>query len=513
MVRTLTAVAAGLPWLFTLYVSGCFAGTCFIDTSNLDGEANLKYREALRATLKFQFDKSDRDKTKYFIKCEQPDQDLYRFSGNISIDSKMFSLSEKQFLLRGSTLMNTKWINMLVVYTGKRYAPEEVHGDVNQGKADPNAYLRTIGHDSKIMKNARAAHHKLSHVEIMTNKTVVVVFILEVIMCAVAAIAHHVWYSKGKGTKMPYLLEMDAGLMGPVLLFLSFVVLMNTLIPISLVVTVEIIKGIHAQFITWDDKMRNAHGEGAIANTSSLTDELGQVKYIFTDKTGTLTQNQMEFRKCSVGGVVYGSMDKKDQSRVVSVASLDVSAREASARDTGSTGSIGGQRSVACFRNFLRNLESKESKLALSMAICHTVVCESDLSTGDVKYSSDSPDECALVRGAVAMGVRLLGRNGPHLYLSLTEEGREKSYLKTVTYTLSYEVLRTLHFTSDRKRMSVIVRDAERRIKLICKGADSVILDRCEHFLSAKHETMDHVTQFAVEGYRILLFAERSLVC
>uniref|UniRef100_K3WLK8 Phospholipid-transporting ATPase n=1 Tax=Globisporangium ultimum (strain ATCC 200006 / CBS 805.95 / DAOM BR144) TaxID=431595 RepID=K3WLK8_GLOUD len=464
-------------------------GTCFIDTSNLDGEANLKFREPVRATLKFQFSKSDREKTKYFIKCEQPDQDLYRFSGNISIDSKMFSLSEKQLLPRGSTLMNTKWINMVVVYTG---------------------------HDTKIMKNARAAHHKLSHVEIMTNKTVVVVFILEVILCAIAAIVHHVRYSKGKATKMRYLLEQDGTLMEPVLLFLSFVVLMNTLIPISLVVTVEIIKGIHAKFITWDDKMRNASGEGAIANTSSLTDELGQVKYIFTDKTGTLTQNQMEFRKCSVGGVVYGSLDKKGRPRAVSISSLDVIAREVSAvstRDFGSSGSLAGSdlRSVTCFRTFLRDLESKESKLALSMAICHTVVCENDLASGEIKYNSDSPDECALVRGAVSMGVKLLGRNGQHIYLSLTEEGREKSYLKTVTYTLSYEILRTLHFTSDRKRMSIIVRDSERRIKLICKGADSVILDRCEQFLSSKQETMDHVTQFAVEGYRILLFAERSL--
>lgn len=93
-------------------------GTCFIDTSNLDGEANLKFRESLRATLDFAFTPADREKAKYFVKCEQPDQDLYRFSGNLSVDSKMFSLSEKQFLLRGSTLMNTKWIHLLVVYTG-----------------------------------------------------------------------------------------------------------------------------------------------------------------------------------------------------------------------------------------------------------------------------------------------------------------------------------------------------------------------------------------------------------
>lgn len=475
-----------LRWLFS-----SLEGTCFIDTSNLDGEANLKFREPLRATLKFQFTKADRDKATYFIKCEQPDQDLYRFSGNISIDSKMFSLSEKQFLLRGSTLMNTKWINMLVVYTG---------------------------HDTKIMKNARDAHRKLSHVELMTSKAVVVIFILEIVLCAISAVVHYALYSPGKRTKMPYLLETDAGLVGPLLLFLSYIVLMNTLIPISLVVTVEIIKGIHAKFISWDDKMRNCNGEGAIANTSSLTDELGQVKYIFTDKTGTLTQNQMEFRKCSVGGLIYTSIDRKEQQpRAVSISSLDVIPREAALSGKENNGLSSGDgsgefRSVSCFRNFLRNVDSKESKLALAMGICHTVVCENDMATGDVKYNSDSPDECALVRGAVTMGVKLLGRNGQHLYLSLTEEGREKSYLKTVTYTLSCEVLRTLHFTSDRKRMSVIIRDSERRIKLICKGADSVILDRCEHFLSTKTATMDHANQFAVEGYRILLFAERMLV-
>lgn len=408
----------------------------------------------------------------------------------------MYRLSEKQFLLRGSRLMNTRWVALLVVYTG---------------------------HDTKIMKNVRDAHHKLSHVELLTNKAIVVVFVLEVVLCAVAAVVHHVWFPPERRSTMAYLLEADPVLSGPVLLFLSYVVLMNTLIPISLVVTVEIIKGVHAKFIAWDDCMRSVNGDGAIANTSSLIDELGQVKYIFTDKTGTLTQNQMEFRKCSVGGVVYASVDQKDHGRKVSISALNVLQRDAGAANgvqdkhetahaTEAEPGAGEARSVTCFRNELHNTESKESRLALAMATCHTVVCENDLASGDVAYNSDSPDECALVRGATAMGVKLLGRNGQRLYLSLTEEGREKSYLKTVTYTLSYDLLRTLHFTSDRKRMSVIVRDPDRRVKVICKGADSVILDRCDDFLSSKIATMDHVTQFAVEGYRILLFAERILV-
>ncbi|RLN88139.1 hypothetical protein BBJ28_00022063, partial [Nothophytophthora sp. Chile5] len=209
------------------FISQSFLGSCFIDTSNLDGEANLKSREALRATLGFAFDQNAREKTKYFIKCEQPDQDLYRFSGNLSVDSKMYSLSEKQFLMRGSTLMNTKWVWMVVVYTG---------------------------HDTKIMKNARAAHHKLSHLEILTSRTVVVVFIVQVLLCAVAAGIHHFRFDEAQMGHIGDAYHTSG--VELVLIFLSFVVLMNTLIPISLVVTVEIVKTIHAKFITWDDQMR-----------------------------------------------------------------------------------------------------------------------------------------------------------------------------------------------------------------------------------------------------------------
>ncbi|TMW57079.1 hypothetical protein Poli38472_003004 [Pythium oligandrum] len=460
-------------------------GNCFIDTSNLDGEANLKSRISLRVTSPLRFAPEDREKVKYFVKCEQPDQDLYRFSGNLSIDSKLYSLSEKQFLLRGSTLMNTKWIYMLVVYTG---------------------------HETKIMKNARDAHHKFSHVETMMSKGVLLVFAIQALLCVIAVVVHGVQFD-GENKERWHLADEGSDPGHYVLLFLSFIVLMNTLIPISLVVTVEIIKGIQAKFISWDDKMRNDKGEGAIANTSSLTDELGQVKYIFTDKTGTLTQNQMEFRKCSVDGIVYGIIDKKDSISgrgALSMSSLDVVTQDVGSRKEGG-GELAEMKNVQCFREYLRNPEMKESRLALAMAICHTVVCETEPGKTEVNYNSDSPDECALVRGAASMGVKLLGRSGQFVFLSLTEEGREKSYLKTVTYTLSYEILRVLYFSSDRKRMSVIVRDPEGRVKVICKGADSVILDRCEEFLSPRKVTMDHVTRFAGEGFRILLFAERSL--
>ncbi|KAG1708907.1 hypothetical protein DVH05_022539 [Phytophthora capsici] len=457
-------------------------GSCFIDTSNLDGEANLKSRESLRATAKLEFDKTSRDKEKYFIKCEQPDQDLYRFAGNLSFDSKMYSLSEKQFLPRGSTLMNTKWVMLLVVYTG---------------------------HDTKVMKNARAAHHKLSHLENRMSRTVVFVFFIQVLLCAIAACVHLFLFDSAE---LQHVGDEHAVKFEGVLLFLSFIVLMNTLIPISLVVTVEIIKTFHAKFITWDNKMRSSNGQGAIANTSSLTDELGQVKYIFTDKTGTLTQNQMVFRKCSVGGGVYITKNKRPLLSGVSISSLDaINANSGASTFLSEDNQPSEHPAVSYFRRLLKNLDSCESHLALAMSLCHTVVCEYDRGTGALSYNSDSPDECALVRGAEAMGVKLFERCGHKLYVAITEEDRHGSHVKTVTYTLTFQILRVIPFSSERKRMTIIVRDENGEIRLFCKGADSVILERCDHYLSSKEETMAHVTQFAEEGYRILLFAERDL--
>lgn len=368
-----------------------------------------------------------------------------------------------------------------------------------------------VGHDTKVMKNARAAHHKLSHLETRMSRTVVFVFFIQVLLCAIAACVHHFYFNS---SVLQHVGDDHSASQKSVLLFLSFVVLMNTLIPISLVVTVEIIKTVHAKFITWDSKMRNTNGEGAMANTSTLTDELGQVKYIFTDKTGTLTQNQMVFRKCSVGGGVYVAKQKRSLLSGVSISSLD-------ALGTGSIRPTTFHRddaqpneplTVSYFRRLLKNLDSRESHFALAMSLCHTVVCEYDRSTGALSYNSDSPDECALVRGAESMGVRLLERCGQKLYVAITEEDRHGSHVKTVTYTLTFQILRVVHFSSDRKRMTIIVRDENGGIKLFCKGADSVILERCDHFMSNKDETMAHVTQFAEEGYRILLFAERDLV-
>lgn len=90
--------------------------------------------------------------------------------------------------------------------------------------------------------------------------------------------------------------------------FLCVIVVINAMIPISLYVTLEVVRVFQALFILWDNTMYDEEtATAAEAHTTNISDDLGQIEYIFSDKTGTLTQNVMDFMKCSINGVSYGS--------------------------------------------------------------------------------------------------------------------------------------------------------------------------------------------------------------
>ncbi|XP_029297358.1 probable phospholipid-transporting ATPase IA isoform X3 [Cottoperca gobio] len=419
-------------------------GMCYIETSNLDGETNLKIRQGLQVTSDIR-DIDSLMRLSGRMECESPNRHLYEFVGNLRLEGhSTIPLGPDQILLRGAQLRNTQWVHGVVVYTG---------------------------HDTKLMQNSTRPPLKLSNVERITNFQILVLFGCLLAISLVCSIGQTIWkYQYGNDAWYMDLNSPDGGAANFGLNFLTFIILFNNLIPISLLVTLEVIKFIQAFFINWDtDMLYEPTNTPAMARTSNLNEELGQVKYIFSDKTGTLTCNVMQFKKCTIAGVAYGHSTHSSEEEGFNDLSL------------------------------LENLQNNHPTAAVildfmtMMAICHTAVPERI--DGNITYQAASPDEGALVRAAQTLGFVFSGRTPDSVIVEMpgTEE--------------RYELLHVLEFTSTRKRMSVIMRTPSGKIRLYCKGADTVIYDRLADSSRYKEITLKHLEQFATEGLRTLCFA------
>lgn len=434
---------------------------CYIETSNLDGETNLKIRQGLPATAALQ-SLDDLVKITGRIECEGPNRHLYDFTGNLRLESSSpVAVGPEQILLRGAQIRNTQWVVGIVVYTG---------------------------HDSKLMQNSTKAPLKRSNVEKVTNIQILVLFCILLVMALVSSVGALLWNRKYGETNW-YLGSSEAISNNFGYNLLTFIILYNNLIPISLLVTLEVVKFTQALFINWDRDMYYADTDTpAMARTSNLNEELGQVKYLFSDKTGTLTCNVMNFKKCSIGGITYGHFPEFE--------------RERSSEDFSQLPST----SESCDFDdpkLFQNIEG-ESPTALVikefltlLAVCHTVVPEKDGDT--IIYQASSPDEGALVKGAKKLGYAFTGRTPDSVIIDAM--GTEQSF----------ELLNVLEFSSNRKRMSVIVRTSSGHLRLYCKGADNVIFERLSRESQYMEQTLNHLEQFASEGLRTLCIAYTDL--
>uniref|UniRef100_A0A8C4EGT7 Phospholipid-transporting ATPase n=1 Tax=Dicentrarchus labrax TaxID=13489 RepID=A0A8C4EGT7_DICLA len=380
-------------------------GMCYIETSNLDGETNLKIRQGLQVTA----DIKDIDSLMRLsgrMECESPNRHLYEFVGNIRLDRhSTVPLGPDQILLRGAQLRNTQWVHGVVVYTG---------------------------HDTKLMQNSTRPPLKLSNVERITNFQILVLFGCLLAISLVCSIGQTIWkYQYGNDAWYMDLNCKNGGAANFGLNFLTFIILFNNLIPISLLVTLEVIKFIQAFFINWDtDMLYEPTNTPAMARTSNLNEELGQLK------DPSFLEDKMYTH----------------------------------------------EPTAAVIQEFMT-----------MMAICHTAVPER--TDGKITYQAASPDEGALVRAAENLGFVFSGRTPDSVIVEML--GAEEKY----------ELLHVLEFTSARKRMSVIMRTPSGKIRLYCKGADTVIYDRLADSSRYKEITLKHLEQFATEGLRTLCFA------
>ncbi|KAG9018263.1 hypothetical protein FRB90_011717 [Tulasnella sp. 427] len=447
-------------------------GLCYIETSNLDGETNLKIKQASPKTSHMTSPQLAQ-RLQGYLRSEQPNNSLYTYEGTLvmSVDGteRQVPMSPDQILLRGAQLRNTPWVYGLVVFTG---------------------------HETKLMRNATATPIKRTAVERQVNVQIVFLFLLLIILSLVSTVGSSIrsWFF----SKQEWYLFLDVVPTNKARSFvediLTFVILYNNLIPISLIVTMEVVKFQQAQLINSDLDMYYAKTDTpALCRTSSLVEELGQIEYIFSDKTGTLTCNEMEFMMCSIAGVMYaeksGETDNDDGSEVRRtfdelrvISGVESGGKTLAAGGSGS----GGGREALTVKEFLTLL-----------AVCHTVIPE--VKGEKIVYQASSPDEAALVAGAELLGFRFHTRKPKSVFVEIGGTTHE------------FEILNVCEFNSTRKRMSTIVRGPDGKIKLYCKGADTVILERLGPNQAYVDATMVHLEDYATEGLRTLCIAMRDI--
>ncbi|CAJ2661079.1 probable phospholipid-transporting ATPase 4 [Trifolium pratense] len=496
-------------------------GICYVETMNLDGETNLKLKRSLEATLSLDNDGAFKDFTGT-IRCEDPNPNLYTFVGNFEYDRQVYPLDPGHILLRDSKLRNTEYVYGVVIFTG---------------------------HDSKVMQNSTKSPSKRSTIEKKMDHIIYTLFTVLILISFISSIGFVVktkyqapdwWYLRPDDIEYQYD-PRKIGLAGMSHL-ITALILYGYLIPISLYVSIEIVKVLQATFINQDLQMYDEDtGTPAEARTSNLNEELGQVDTILSDKTGTLTCNQMDFLKCSIAGTSYGV-----RSSEVELAAAKQMASDLDEEDSDLSNFPMQKKGNAPWENVRRDEEieletvvtskggedqrpsikgfgfadsrlmdgnwSKDPNAAVILlffrilAVCHTAIPELNEESDSCTYEAESPDEGAFLVAAREFGFEFYRRTQSTVVV------RERLSASGQVVEREYKILNLLEFTSKRKRMSVIVRDEEGNIILLCKGADSIIFDRLskngKKYLDA---TSRHLNEYGEVGLRTLALAYRNL--
>lgn len=479
----------------------------YIETMALDGETNLKSKQVTHAL-------EGCDTIENISKCaarfvlENPNPDLFNFDGRVTVGEKTVPLTLNEVIYRGSVLRNTSSILGLVINTGE---------------------------ECKIRMNSnRHPKAKRPALERMVNKIVVTLATYVVVLSVGVSMGYVKWQDETED-KSWYL---DHAAVPFHQIIIAFIIMFNNVVPLALYISLEIVKIGQLMMLNSDVEMYDAETDTpARCNTNTILENLGQVGYIFSDKTGTLTDNIMKFRKISVAGTVWlheadlenKELDAKlvDEDSTISEPSVykteaitvvipedepgpvrksialpsprpsiavsrpsmspsrpSFSRRSSSQwRSTGRPDHVQPDVTTNDLLEYIRlrpnsPFARKAKQYILAMALCHTCLPEYK-EDGALEFQAASPDELALVRASQELGYLVVKRTTQSITLRINQpEGQVEDH--------TYEILDVIEFSSARKRMSIVVRYPDGRIAIICKGADSAILPRLKQATLAK---------------------------
>lgn len=416
-------------------------GHVYLETSSLDGESNLKRFTAAMPDLSAAAASSSSSAAaapaaqvaalRGDIHFERPSTNLNSFVGRL--DDK--PLTREHLLLRGAVLKNTGHVFGVVVYAGM---------------------------STKLMLNSKPPVSKFTRLDRALNHVYGVVFAYLFVWLTALAIAAGItyntyddwWYIGTVAT------QFSAAAYG-CLQWIAFLILGGSIVPIAAYITLELVRLGAMYFAQWDERLRTGDRYCRVNNANVMTD-LGDVRHVFTDKTGTLTRNVMQFAECAVRGRKYGA---------------DIDASET---------------------HFLR-----------AMALCHSVLVVGG------RYEGTNTDEVAFVEAAARNGVRLVARTNDEMVLE--EHGRRVSFevLAMVEFASERQRMSIVvrrRGDADGDAGGDDNGSAPGQVWLLTKGADSALLPLCrEDDAELVSVTERHVNDFATRGLRTLVFAERVL--